>query len=143
MAKFRLLAGIHVMQGRVYGKDEIICTSELLDEMFKNKFEKVHDSTPIAKAIVSNIAPPAAKAPVVDAPQVDEDDAGEVAPPDGDDVTADFQQAVDQDFKVFRRKEGRKSLYYVYDADDLSKPLNDKGVKKGEVDGVIEEALED
>lgn len=58
--------------------------------------------------------------------------------PEGKDMTSKFPVAEEQDFKVYRNG----GLYFVYDADDLSAPVNEKGVAKAKVAEVIKTALE-
>ncbi len=69
------------------------------------------------------------------------DDSPEDSGPDarGNDVTAAYPKAVEQDFLVFENDGG----YFVYDADDPKTSLRKKGVKKTQVNAVIKKALGD
>lgn len=146
MAKFKVKSGAHDDgKGRIYHRGEIVESPHDLTKAFRNSFERVPDNTPatkntaLARVTVPNDAPPETVYPVENEPTLEDDsasDTGEVTPT-GMDVTGVFPAAKDQDFKVFKR-EGK---YFVYDADDLTKPFNETGVKKAGVAAVITAAL--
>lgn len=159
--KFRVIAGRHVQDGRIFGKDEILESEHDLVSQFRNKFERVDDDTPVTP--VKTPAPPGpAPRYVANPPETDARFGSPVSPPApedaeegttpartrkapaekpskpaGTDVTSDFAKAKEEDFKVFRDK----GKLYIYDADDLSKPINPDGSNKGEVDKVIVDHL--
>lgn len=48
MAKFRVIAGIHVEEGKVHKKGDVVTSDEPLDELFAGKFEVVNGGSPPA-----------------------------------------------------------------------------------------------
>lgn len=58
--------------------------------------------------------------------------------PDGLDVTTRFPKANEQLFKVYKRNK----MYFVYDEDNMSTPLNADGVDKAGVDEIVKNVLQ-
>lgn len=156
--KFRVKDGIHVDGNRVWKRGEITASIHDLTTAFKNKFDRVDDSTPAhigwlrepvdeipnenakSNVVAMPIAPPAKPAQIEPAvTETDADDDADETPtgPAGIDKTAQFPKAVEQDCRVFKHER----LFFVYDGDDLTTPINATGVKKPAVDGVIESHL--
>ena len=130
--KYRVKTGKHDQFGKVYCKGDVLDTDMDLIAMFPNKFEKVSKETPITKAPAAptDITPMVPqKNPPAPVPSSEEDDKDR-----GKDVTKNFPDAVDMDFKVFIQKH----KHYVYDMDNMEKPVNPKPLKKAEVKKFIE-----
>lgn len=63
--------------------------------------------------------------------------------PEGTDVTDRFPKAKEQDYKVYKRTSFNppdEGVFFLYDADDLSKPVG-HGLKRGDVDAAVEKAV--
>jgi hypothetical protein len=116
----------------------VIETEKDLVAMFPEKFERVKgfddadtpektDVSEAAEAGAADIAPPA-PTPVPEAP---------VESPLGKDRTDKFSHAKENDFKVF--SDG--GAFYVTDVDDIEKALNDKPLKRQQVDSFVDEYL--
>ena len=128
--KYRVIEGSHDQYGKIYSKGDVLDVDMDLIAMFPNKFEKASKEVPITKA-------PAAPTDIIPmvpqknppAPLQKEEKTNR-----GKDVTEKFPDAVDMDFKVFIKN--RK--HYVYDVDDMAKPINSEPLKKGEVKAFIE-----
>ena len=150
MAKFKLVAGRHVANGRTYLPGEIINSHSNLAKIFPGNFKPVADDTP-EKAEKQPVAAGPVETPVgqpVPSPKPTEPVSqpekpatkaakAEKAKDWGLNVTKSFPLAVDEDFRVFKKD----WLYFVFDADNMDKPMNDVGVAKTGVDKVIHEAL--
>lgn len=151
--RFKLIAGTSNIFGETYKRGDIIDTPVDLTKMFRNAFVQVHsDPTPAlrtlpvkaeasepvqppVKATPSSLATPATS-------QADEDPAEKdpvsTPKPRGRDVTKSFPKALEEDYSVFQVNK----LYFVYDNDDFSKSVNDKGISKSKVDECIVNALD-
>ena len=138
MAKFKVTSGVHVSGGVVYKKGDIVESHVDLCRVFKNTFEPVVETTPVAPGSplrpVAVPAPPGA-AQAVKTAAVGQNDAQNavdvppaaptapatnVATPEGREVTASFPVAVEQSFRVFKTKAG----YNVFDAEDMARAVN-------------------
>lgn len=152
MPKFQVVSGFHVdEEGKKYGKGEIVESPHDLSATFRGKFVKydapIADFRPVPGPPIMYTDRPLSAletAPVAPQPggpavasQPNETDGAGIPGNLGEDVTARFPKAVEQDYKVF--KKGPK--FFVYDADEPGKPLNPDGAKRDEVDGIIEKAL--
>lgn len=139
MALYRVLSGATNIDGRTYSKDETVETHLPLDKMFVNAFERVDAGQAPAPVQSPAPAPMTTPAPARRArANPSATSATSATRPKGKDVTADFPLAVEQDFLVF--KTGRE--LFVYDSDDLTRPLNEKGItKQSEVAKFIRQAL--
>jgi hypothetical protein len=160
---FQVLAGLHAQDGRIYKKGDFVECDTDLAKTFRNKFMQVSrpevpkaSAQPAKPEVVvfrqpvpvelptrpkptQNLAPAvAATTPVTAATPAPATVPAPADNPIGLDVTKRFPIAVDQDYKVFKSK----GLLYVYDADDLSKPINAEGlVHKEDVTKAIEAHL--
>jgi hypothetical protein len=152
MPKFQVVSGFHVdEEGRKYSKGEVVESPHDLTATFRGKFTRVEATIadfrpqggpPIAYTDRPLTAPQMAPvAPQPGGPAIASQPAetAETGIPGslGEDVTARFSKAVEQDYKVF--KKGPK--FFVADSDSPNKPLNPDGAKRDEVDGIIEKAL--
>jgi len=118
--RYKLLSGTHVDKGsateeekkgqgpRVYEAGEIVESTEELDKIFLNKFEKVNGEGKGKKKKKGEEGE-------------EEEGAKEEGEPLGDDVTEKFPEAKDAGLMVF--KEGRH--YFVATASDPTTALND------------------
>lgn len=71
------------------------------------------------------------------------DASGKPGEPEGTDVTDRFPKAKEQDYRVYKRTRFAapdSGPFFVYDADDLARPVG-HGLKRTEVDGVVEKAI--
>ncbi len=93
-----------------------------LIQMFPNKFERVQ------------VGPDVPKPPESKKPSKAEEDASN---PLGRDVTKRFPKAAEEDFKVF----ADGGAFFVCESDDPTKALNDKPLKKAQVEKFVEEYL--
>lgn len=152
MAKFKLTSGVFVYHQQRYKAGDVLEADRDLCRVFPNKFVAVSEEEAQArnKAGKPSSVPAGQKSPpestAGSTAPVDPPAAPPAAPPppppppavpEGKNVTADFESAVDEDFRVYKVKDG----FNVYDADDLSAPVNEKPVKKAEVEGVIKAKL--
>lgn len=120
--RYRVIAGGHRdVNGRDYVTGDIVTTSRPLDKIFgTSKFQKIEapeKNLKINKKIVKKTQ--------------------NTEEPSGNDVTENYPLAFANDFKVYQK--GRWN--YVYSADDLSAPLNDKGLTKDKVVSFVHENL--
>jgi hypothetical protein len=149
--RFEVLGGTHNHYGTIYKKGEILESDRDLTKVFRGKFKKVEASTPVSKGevfnpldVVVNPQPPVeddkpSEEPT--APKTPEDEkngapaADSLERAEGKDVTKDFQEAIDEEVRVFQKG----AWYNVYDgaAEDLGHPLNDKGLRKKDVSKFI------
>lgn len=157
MPRFQVVEGVHVGDdGRRYKKDDVVNSPHDLAATFRGKFRRMDTVQSVAEEVGRQVGgpgpsgptfvPPTGSAPVPEVPE-EEDDAetapgtaeGPVEPgkPKGTNQTAKFPTAKEQDYSVY--KSG--GLFYVYDNDDLNKPINETGVAKGGVEKVITDAL--
>lgn len=144
MAKFLLNGGAHQEGSRLYYAGDVIESPHDLSKSFRGKFTRVNTATPTSAGDIfpaqPTVALPAdepeleAAASATEAIPAPGVAAGALAGPLGVDVTDKFLKAGEQDFKVYKAD----GFYFVYDADDLKKPFNAEGVKKAEVDGIVE-----
>jgi len=119
MARYRLLVGNHQDErGRGYVANDIVQSSRPLDRVFPNKFELLKEES-IAKE--TPVKPVKIKQ----------------KEPEGINVTGDFPDALVNDFKVYRKSR----WHYVYAADDLSRPLNNKGLTSKKINSFIQSNL--
>lgn len=121
--------GHHDHLGTIYKKGDVAETDHDFEKMFPGMYRKLPD------AVVIMVPAPAAaepeKAPTTpkpEAPKKSEADAR------GEEVTSAFD--VQKGVKVFKRGD----LYHAYEGDKL-KALNDKGLKKTEVESFVEKYL--
>lgn len=135
MAKFRVMDSSHVENKRLYEKGDVVETTRDLVAMFGPKFKRVSD------AAIPTIAPPLndqGTPPRIETPagpdDVETEEEGIVTSPLGDDVTSQFLIEGDKHL-VFRK--GAK--YFVAYATDPNTALNEKGIKKAEVEDFIRE----
>lgn len=152
MPKFQVVSGFHVDEaGRKYSKGEVVESPHDLTATFRGKFTRVEATIadflpqggpPIAYTDRPLTAPqtapvaPQPGGPAVASQPAETDGVG--APGNlGEDVTARFPKAVEQDYKVF--KKGPK--FFVVDGDEPAKPINPDGAKRDEVDGIIDKDL--
>jgi hypothetical protein len=131
MPRFEVIGGSHEQYGREYKKGDIVESSEDLTKVFRNKFRRVDDESRMSRGtqtegpLVMDVPPPPPPT--------------KVAPPkvEGKDVTSRFEKAVEQDLRVFRVGKGKDAEFFVYDADNLAKPINEEGTDEEGVDVVI------
>jgi hypothetical protein len=125
--RFEFLGKSFVYKGHTYVKGDIVESRTQLNVVFRNLFILVKEpaNTTAAPAPVVKEIPKDTKPETL----------VEVLVP-GKEVTTSFKDAVEQDFRVFVHD--RK--YFVYDKDDLSKPLS-VGMKKADVAPFILERL--
>lgn len=156
---FKLLpkAGSHAEKGPskkavIYKASEgnVIETENDLVKMFPGKFERVEVTgspvRPIVEAKVKAPAPaPATTQPSVPASSKKAKDAKETKAVEevsvesklGRDVTKRFPHALEEDFKVF----STGGEFFVTEADEIDKALNDKPLKKGQVEAFVDKYL--
>lgn len=155
MPKFELLAKSFDNtneDGRTYKKGDIVDSPHNLAASFRGRFRRVEATAadfrplpgpPIAYTDRPLTAPqmaiqaPQPGGPVVATQPAETDEAGAPGEAIGQDVTARFPKAVEQDYKVYKR--GPK--FFVYDADEPAKAINPDGAKRDEVDAIIDKDL--
>lgn len=119
---FRLLAGRHTENKKVYAKDDIIDTKHDLVAMFgDNKFERLTEAGVSAT-------------PQLSATKKKKKSKSKLA-----DVTKDFPDAEVNDFLVF--KKGRK--FFVAEKDNPDEFLNEEGLSAADVDGFVDDQFEE
>lgn len=124
MKKFKLLQGKHYDEkGKKYVAGDTITTHADLTAFDKERFELIGEVD----------MPKPAK-------QADSGGSGSDSAELGEDVTAEFESAVEADLKVFKNK----GWFSVVDPDgeDPSEPINVKGLRADAVEAFIEEYLE-
>lgn len=153
--KFRLIGGNHTEGNgptrKVFKKNAIIDSDRDLTKLFRGKFERIYTAEQLeAVAPVPKVAekPTPAPTPVAEpAPAVSEPTTEEKKPEAskesrkprkrrGRDATKSFPLALEEEFLVFQRG----SRFDVYEPEDDA-PLNEKGLKKAEVESYIKEYL--
>lgn len=130
-----------VTDGRAVSKGVVLNSSQpalSAAEKKAGKEQKPSDAAGDEKEIIE----PGAQADKLDTSGSSSDATGSSesgdAAPKGKDVTDQFPEAVEQEFKVYKDKSG----YRVYDGDDMSKPINDESIeKKSGVKKAIKAAL--
>ncbi len=116
MARYKLLVGVHQDErGRDYVAKDIVQSSRPLDRVFPNKFELLKEKSTTKETPVKPV-------------KVKQEE------PEGINVTGDFPDALVNDFKVYRKSR----WHYVYASDDLSLPLNNKGLTSKKVNSFIQ-----
>ncbi len=121
MTKFRVKVGSHNHKGQLINAGETFQAIESLDKMFSDKIERVGGRT---KPVLKEDVPPPPPSPK----------------PDGELVDGSFEYSP-EDTSLHVYKSGTK--YHIYDIDDLSKPLNEKGLTKTKVMPFIESQCEE
>ncbi len=146
MAKYRVIIGQHVQDGRSYNAGDVIESDVNLSAVFRGKFELVQEPLLTVAAPAPTPEKKQEKEPEPEPePDADEQDAeGEEAkeeeesePLEGKDVTASFKIAVDEDFQVIENEQG----FWVYDADEPDTVLNKEALKKTQVRSFIRNHL--
>lgn len=140
MARYKLRSGTHAMpdqmlgtdvkidKPKIYVKDEIIETDLPLDTMFVNKFDKVVEEK--VKIVFRDRPMPVEQS----SPEPVEEEQAKMPPPLGDDVTKLWPKAKAADLRVLQTEDGH---YNVVDASEPNKVLNNKPMKKAEVNPFI------
>ena len=126
---------------------DIVDTDAPLDRMFPDKFVPVEGLPPTPavdpdeeETPIKVKEQPAVKEPAKKATEKKDKKKSTKKPPKAKpfkDVTEKFSHAKEEDFKVFTKDRG----YWVAEADDPNTILNEKKLKKGEVDGFIDAYL--
>lgn len=145
--KFRLKpnTGSHAGPGeggkfKTYKPGDTVESEQDLCKVFPNKFERIPDEAPSSfspsteeqKAAVSKAAKKGAKG--VAPPETEEPEPN----PLGRDVTKRFPTAQEEDFQVF----ADGGAFSVVEADDPTEALNDKPLKRKDVEPFIRQYLE-
>jgi hypothetical protein len=123
---FILLAGSHVLDGKLYTKGSQVPSDKALDRIFPHRFKRVEDSAPAPDEDEEDTPPPAKEDDATKEPEVDF----------GKNVTKkSFPSAVDKDLFVFLSNEGE---YTITSQTEPSVKLN-KGTfkKKASVEAFI------
>ncbi len=132
---FKQLGNTHYHNdGCMYKKGDVLKVPNHVDlaASFKNMFEEV---TGKSKKIAVGV-PVNRNAKMHPRDPKDEAPAKKKTSISGKEVTASFQDAVDQDFVVYKRD----GLYFVYDRGQV-KPINPNGSTRGKVSKVIANQL--
>lgn len=119
------------------GDNAIIESDRDLVTMFPNKFERVDEINP-AKPEKSDVQKAAEEGFKGVMPPADPPAEQEEEEPLGRDVTHRFPLAEEEDFKVF----AKGGAFFVVEADDPDVPLNDKPLKRKDVEQFVEQNLE-
>lgn len=137
--KFELLSSRHSNSRGNFVKGDIVESPFDLTVTFANKFKRRLDleqgapvSAPVSTPKKGVIA---SDSPAQPASQPTETPAQPVESPLGADVTAEFADAVDADFKVFKDAKGK---FFVTESDDVNTALNAKPLNKGGVVSLIQ-----
>ncbi len=126
--------GMHVEGGVTYKKGDKVESEHDLLAMFVNKFSTQplsEDGMPAAEVVKEEKKEKEKKTPSTETEDKDER---------GEDVTAEFQDAVDNDLLVFTKG----SWYYIFDpeSDTPDVQINEKGIKKDAVTKSIDNYLD-
>ena len=170
MAKYKVDCGSYGRGGMVFKRGDVVTCSEDLVKTFPNSFVKINSDEELPPAVSpedvfeldagpdETLSEKSQESPVPADAEVDDSvpekrkktaDSKASQAPDkakgkaskdirGKDVTVRFPHAKDEDYLVFRRG----SRFYVFDTDDPNKVLNEKSLKKAEVDGFVDQLLE-
>jgi len=152
MFRFKLIGGNHVEDGKMYSRGSEVLTRHDLVGMFPTKFvllETLPDDFEEEVEILDHPYIPMPKkekgVSIPEAPldlQSDEDDEfkSDVISTDyGQDVSADYPKALENDLKVFRNIAAKG--YYVVKSES-NEVLNVKAIRKTEVQPFLDEYLE-
>jgi len=137
--KFELLAGTQSNKKGNFKKGDIVESHNDLDKTFANKFQRrldLEDKSPAKTATAAVAAAP-------DSSDDDKKPTNDGAPKLvksklGDDVTAEFPEAVEAELAVLKNKKGE---YFVADSDQPDKALNKKTTDKDGVAPFIKQFL--
>lgn len=122
---FRVVEGKHVdHKNRVFRKGELVPSLVDLTKIFKNKFERYRPDEHV-KPDLPTLDEDTVEEETEEAPTVYKNEAEEEKDPRGANVTSDFPEAILNDLLVFVREEKKKTLFFVYDHNEL------KCTKKG------------
>lgn len=159
--RFRILSGAHEQNGKLYHRGDVVESPYDLVALFVNKFERLPDApapapvpspTPAPSAVAKAVSrsteplspatqgqstPPAGK-PAETSKNTTAEDVEKDPVPEGKEVTNSFRKAREQDYRVWKRD----GLYFIYDVDNLYKPINPDGAaSRADVDAVVEAAV--
>lgn len=147
MAFYQLLKGRHLHGGKTYDATDPtanIVESEMdLEAFAPGKFRRLPDlvgrqaggfTEDQPEENLGKSPPKKSKAQTSKA-QVEQDESGEVESELGSDVTEQFDLAEGSDLRVLQKG----SWYYVVSADDPNSPLNEKALKKDDVQDFLDE----
>jgi hypothetical protein len=140
MYQFKLLSGTHFENGITYDakEDPVVSSPHELDKMFPNKFQRTLEAPVVTPPAPIPPAATEAKSKPTPTPEATKDDTEEAEEveeadlPDGEDVSNDFQQAVDLGLRVFKVSPRR---FNVYDPDDGI--VNEKPLPVTKVRGLL------
>jgi hypothetical protein len=165
--RFRVLDGCHIhSDGRSYAKGDVVESFYDLSKQLMNKFVLVNDSEPLspgAKSIADISERPRNELPplpppgsplanpvvplvtssakmvenVVPSKRTSQKSSGKHEALSGKNMTNRFPKAAEEDFIVYKHD----GVYFVFDEDDATRPINEVGVEKKFVDSIIEGAL--
>lgn len=149
MAFYQLLKGRHLHGGKTYDATDpaanIVESEKDLEAFAPGKFRRLPDSVGRqAGGFTEEDQPeenlrksPPKKSPKVQAgkAQAEQDESGEVESELGFDVTEQFDLAEGSDLRVLQKG----SWYYVVSADDPNSALNEKALKKDDVQDFLDE----
>ena len=146
--KFKLLAGSHCEKGIIYdAKNPIVDSVNPLDVIFPGRFTKISvnpvstapETSPTVKS--DSIQP---KEPIKETVKVQAEKAASEVPK----LIADKGTLVDGDFEFDSEATGlhvfkKDKMFFVYDADNMSKSLNKKPLPRSKVLKYINSQLEE
>ena len=128
----------HIHNGKSYQPGDVIEDDRDLAAMFPLKFELHQGPAPVAETAPKEVLETQTASPDRDAASGASE--GEAEPDArGTDVTADFPQALEHGLNVFQSGTKKSPKFSVYDGDEL---LNDKPLKRADVDSFISESLD-
>ena len=132
--KFRVLASEHTDEnGKVFKAGEVLSSERPLDTIFRNKFQRIIDSTPLSTPTLEILTEGIQSFNTEDSSPIPEQETvGEVKVivPEGDLVDGLFDfDPEETGLHVYQREK----RYFVYDEFDMSAPLNDKPLAKNKV----------
>jgi hypothetical protein len=146
--RYKVRFGTHREHGVIYKSGEIFESYSDLTKMFPGRFEVIDGKAlvapePMTKALVRPVKgrnQAAVDLDVTADAELDDNNPPPLAPakPEGKDVTKHFPKAVEEDFRVYKLQDGS---YNVFDADDLSRPVNDEKLTKPEINTCIRGVL--
>ena len=143
MGRYRLKRGLFgTLDRKILRAGDVIETDRDMAKLYPGRFEAVVvniEPSPVRKKKLKKVTPKEEQSRDKNEEQKETETPQPAAVPKGKDVTAKFPAAVEEDFKVYQLN----NRYFVYDTDDLSRPLNEVGLGVKVVEKYIHEKLAD
>ena len=134
MKRYKVLEGSHGEGSRLYAKGEVFESEADLEKIFPGRFQCLGDALEKGPDPVQDLENEEERQISQDSPQ----ETTEEPPQEQEPLPTIEGELVDGEFKFSPEDTGlhvyqRGNRYFVYDIDNLEKPLNSKGLQKSKV----------